>query len=86
MAQSKHACTPPIPVHRCTDHGCIYLGRPSGESCACHKTREQMLVEQRAELLTACKAAEEWLSGWATAEPYLTTIRTAIAKAEGGAS
>lgn len=40
----------------------------------------------RDELLAALKGAEEWLSGWASAEPYLTTIRAAIAKAEGGAA
>jgi hypothetical protein len=43
----------------------------------------RQLAEQRAELLTACKSAEEWLSGWASAEPFLTTIRAAIAKATG---
>lgn len=35
------------------------------------------------DLLEACKAAEKWLDGWASAEPYLTVIREAIAKAEG---
>lgn len=34
------------------------------------------------ELLEACKQAEEWLKGWASAEPQLRIIRAAIAKAE----
>jgi hypothetical protein len=36
-----------------------------------------------ARLLAGCKAAEEWLSGWASAEPYLATLRSAIQQAEG---
>jgi len=34
-------------------------------------------------LLEACKAAEEWLSGWASASPYIDVIRAAIQEAEG---
>lgn len=34
------------------------------------------------EMLTALKGAETWLSGWASAEPYLSAIRDSIAKAE----
>lgn len=41
---------------------------------------------QRDELLVALIGAEKWLSGWASAEPYLTTIRAAIAKVSGGAA
>ena len=33
------------------------------------------------DLLEACRAAEEWLEGWASAEPYLSVIKAAIAKA-----
>jgi hypothetical protein len=36
-------------------------------------------------LLNACKRAAEWLSGWASAEPYLTELQEAIAKAESAA-
>lgn len=42
------------------------------------------LIAAAPDLLTACEAAEEWLSGWASAEPYLTMIRAAIAAAKGG--
>lgn len=35
-----------------------------------------------ADLLQACKGAAEWLSGWASAEPYLSRLESAIAKAE----
>lgn len=45
----------PLLVHRCTDHDCAYLGQPSADSCACHKTREQMLAERCAELLAALR-------------------------------
>lgn len=41
------------------------------------------LVRQRDELLSACKLAEEWLTGWASAEPYLSTIRALLAKIGG---
>lgn len=44
------------------------------------------LIAAAPDMLDALKGAEEWLSGWASAEPFLTTIRTAIAKAEGGAA
>lgn len=44
------------------------------------------LIAAAPDLLKACEAAEEWLSGWASAEPYLTTIRAALssARATGG--
>lgn len=35
------------------------------------------------DLLAACRRAEQWLEGWGSAEPYLTEIRAAIAKAAG---
>ena len=34
-----------------------------------------------ADLLEACKGAAEWLSGWASAEPYLSRLEGAIARA-----
>lgn len=89
MAQSKHACTPPLPAHRCTDHDCIYLGQPSSESCACHKTREQMLVEQNAGLLAALADILFEDSGKSEEARLLTRIkaRAALARATtGGAS
>lgn len=44
------------------------------------------LIAAAPDLLEACKAAEEWLSGWASAEPYLTTIRAALSRATGSAT
>lgn len=41
------------------------------------------LIAAAPEMYEALKAAEEWLSGWASAEPYLETIRAALLKAEG---
>lgn len=35
------------------------------------------------DLLRACQMAEEWLSGWASADPYIDIIQAAIAKAIG---
>lgn len=43
----------------------------------------KQLKKQRDELLEALKKAEEWLDGWASAEPYISVIREAIARAEG---
>ena len=41
------------------------------------------LIAAAPELLEALQQAEEWLTGWASAEPYLSVIRAAIAKATG---
>src|SRR3990167_5564369 len=40
------------------------------------------LRASNAELLAALKRAEEWLNGWASAEPYLSEIRAAIEAAK----
>lgn len=39
------------------------------------------LVAAAPEMLEALQAAERWLDGWASAEPYIGVIRRAIAKA-----
>ncbi len=39
-------------------------------------------IDQRDDLLAAIKLAEQWLSGWASAENELATIRAAIARVE----
>lgn len=44
------------------------------------------LIAAAPDLLDALKQAERWLEGWESAEPYLSTIRSAIAKATGGAA
>jgi hypothetical protein len=59
----------------------------------CPQQREQSdggeanarLIAAAPDLLDACRAAEEWLNSWASAEPYIATIRAAIAKATGEA-
>jgi hypothetical protein len=35
---------------------------------------------KRLERLAALEGAEEWLEGWASAEPYLSVITAALAK------
>lgn len=49
-----------------------------------HGVEAARLVEQRDELLLTLKAARNWLEGWASAEPYLSALNVAIAKAEAG--
>lgn len=44
------------------------------------------LIAAAPDMLAALKGAEEWLKGFASAEPYLGVIQEAIAKAEGSAS
>ncbi len=55
--------------------------RRSMEAFALLREELRRARELNADLLEACKAAEEWLSGWASAEPYIDQIRAAIAKA-----
>ncbi len=49
---------------------------PDAEANAC-------LVAAAPSMLAALKQSAKWLRGWATAEPYLSEIEAAIAKAEG---
>lgn len=41
------------------------------------------LIAAAPTLLAACRRAEQWLEGWASAEPYLSEFRAAIAEATG---
>lgn len=43
------------------------------------------LIAAAPELLDACEKAVVWLDGWASAEPIVTELRAAIAKATGEA-
>lgn len=43
----------------------------------------ERLRSLNADMLEALNKAEEWLSGWASAEPYIDIIRAVIAKANG---
>lgn len=44
------------------------------------------LVAAAPELLDACIDARRWLAGWASAEPYISLLDAAIAKATGDGS
>lgn len=44
------------PIHRCDDPSCPSYGQMTFKSCGCHKTGEQMLIDQRTVLLAACEA------------------------------
>lgn len=54
---------------------------PSVSHRAAECAANARLIAAAPDLLEACKQAEAWLSGWASAEPYLSIIRAAIAKA-----
>lgn len=83
--ETKH--TPgPRPVHRCAERECPFFGQATYNSCRCHKTSEQLLLEQRDDMLAALKAIEkdaDW-TGKNAERQYaaMTLVRIAIAKAE----
>lgn len=71
-------------MHRCTTQDCPAFGQRTDRSCACHKTDEQVLVEQRDELLEACQrmvAATEADQHFIGEEH--DALKAAIAKATG---
>lgn len=74
-------------LHRCSSTACPYLGQPSPENCGCHLTNEQVLAEQRDELLEALEGVLH--HEIAHVGPYATqrreAARAAIAKAGGAA-
>jgi hypothetical protein len=48
-------------LHRCTDADCPHVGQRTDRGCLCHKTDEQVLTEQRDELLRLVEAVVcEW--------------------------
>jgi hypothetical protein len=57
----------------------------NGELMEAKQEANARLIAAAPELLEACKKAEEWLEDWASAEPYMSVIRAAIAKAGGAA-
>jgi hypothetical protein len=71
----------PIIEHRCSDKECAFFGQRTTGSCRCHVSSEQMALQQRSDLLAACRlllsSAHDYQTGVAEAE-------TAIAKATGG--
>lgn len=42
-------------LHRCTTDHCPYLGQACTRGCRCHKTDEQVLVDQRDALLSIAR-------------------------------
>lgn len=43
-----------LPVHCCADRDCPSYGQPTGKSCRCHKTTEELLRLQRDKAVLAC--------------------------------
>ena len=52
--------TSQIPVHRCATDECPNKGQRTDRACKCHKTSEQVLLEQRDALLAALKHTVRW--------------------------
>ena len=52
-----------IPRHLCEHRDCPHFGEVTYSGCRCHKTTEQMLMEQRAELAEILRDAREWMIG-----------------------
>lgn len=70
----------------------ILLSSPNSDKATIMNLRFKMIAaEQRAEglekdnktLTEACKLAVEWLTGWASADPYLAILQKALASAQG---
>ena len=68
-----------LPVHKCSDPECCSFGQVTTKNCGCHKTTEQLLVEQRDALLTACKlllsSAHDYQTGVAEAEYAIAQVK-----------
>lgn len=80
----------PTPVHRCTERECCFFGQPTSDSCRCHRTAEQLLLEQRDDLLAALKALHSCHRAFSGAEDWTALddearreAEAALAKAEG---
>lgn len=56
----------------------LLIGGKTHEAAA-----NKRLIAAAPDLLEAARAAEQWLSGWASASPYIDALRAAIAKATG---
>lgn len=60
-----------LPRHRCEVRGCPSFGQPTFDTCRCHKTPEQLLLEQRAELAELVQEMRECLP---TTRPSLVRL------------
>lgn len=68
-----------------SDGSTIHAGNCAGlKSLDFTQLQHDFLTDRIADLLRACRSAEGWLSGWASAEPYIDILRSAIAKASDG--
>ncbi len=76
-------------IHRCADPGCCSFGRPSSQSCGCHKDGIQVLTEQRDALLAALKDARPHIGvGYSGIQRHgiMTQVDAALAMVEGRAA
>lgn len=76
-----------LPVHKCSDPECCSFGQITTKNCGCHKTTEQLLVEQRDELLLVLKSIDDFFEAYRPedhppSDPH-NIVRAAIAKVEG---
>jgi len=90
MTEDEHT-PPPYRLHD-MERATIVAGRPGGEVANCtngfgnQDANANFIIlacNSHSDMLEALRRAEEWLSGWMSAEPYIETIRAAIAKGEG---
>lgn len=58
--------------------GTWYLRKADARHIASARTAVPALCEEVIRLREALEGAAEWLEGWASAEPYLSTIRAAL--------
>lgn len=66
---------------RSADYGAIV--DENDNAVALHVRKEHApLIAAAPDMLEALKGAHTWLSGWASAEPYIGTIEAALKKAE----
>lgn len=62
--------------------GCGHIGpKPPPPALSCCPERKPILIAAAPDMFEALEGAAEWLSGWASAEPYLGRIQAARAKA-----
>lgn len=62
----------------------IEVATVSGPQSSQFRAANARLIAAAPDLYAACLAAKQWLSGWASAEPYLAEIDAALSKATNG--
>lgn len=63
----------------CCDPGIAYFAREKSETVTLDGDDFEAIGNKMSAMQDGLKAAEEWLSGWASAEPYLSRIQAALA-------